>query len=126
MVNTPQILNTDIWKCILVGNFPKMGLGLELYSYDKKNITQSFKLDFKVTNNVAEYEVIDLGLELAKSLKVECLVVYGDSEMIIKQIRNLCQTKHLRIRAYRNEVWYFANNYSQAFNTTSISNTKSC
>jgi len=60
------------------------GAGIILICPDKKNITQSFKLDFKVTNNVAEYEALILGLDLAKSLKAENLVVHGDSELIVK------------------------------------------
>jgi len=58
--------------------------GIVLISLDKKNITQSFKLDFEVTNNVVEYEALILGLELAKSLKVQNLAVYGDLEFIVK------------------------------------------
>ena len=48
-------------------------------SPEKDNITQSCKLDFEVTNNVAEYEAFILGLQLAKSLRIQNLNVFTDS-----------------------------------------------
>ena len=59
-------------------------------------------------------------MQLAKSLKVQNLSVYTDSELIFKQIRNVCQTKHSRLRAYRNEVWDSVENFFDAFNLTHI------
>lgn len=105
------------------GEFSRDGVGdrIVLISCHKKNITHSFKLDFEVTRNVEKYESLILALELSKCLKVELLAIYGDSELIVKQIINLCQTKHPRLRDYRKEVWYYADNYFQAFNITSIS-----
>lgn len=69
---------------------------------------------------MAKYEDFLLGLELAKSLKVQNLSVFFDSELIIKQVRNLCQTKHPRLRSYRNEVWDTIENLFQGFNITAI------
>ena len=36
--------------------------------------------------------------------------------MIIKQIKNHCQTKHPTLRAHRNEVWDLFENFFNAFN----------
>lgn len=36
--------------------------------------------------------------------------------MIINKIKNHCQTKHPRLRAYRNEVWDLVENFFEAFN----------
>lgn len=60
------------------------GLGVVLISPEKENITQSCKLDFEVTDNFAEYEDFLLGLQLAKSLKVQNLSVFTDSEIIVR------------------------------------------
>jgi len=59
-------------------------------------------------------------LQLAKSLKVQNLSVFTDSELIVKQVRNICQTKHPRIRSYQNEVWDLVENFFDAFNLTYI------
>jgi len=55
---------TDIWKLFFDGFCTKDGLGdgLVLISPTKESITQSRKLDFKVINDVAEYESFLLGL----------------------------------------------------------------
>lgn len=36
--------------------------------------------------------------------------------MIVKYVRNICQIKHSRLKAYINEVWHYVENYFQAFN----------
>ena len=46
----------------------------------------SCRLEFESTNNTAEYEALVQGLRKAIELKVENLKVYGDSEIIVKQI----------------------------------------
>ena len=95
---------TDIWKLFFDGSCTKdgSGAGVVLISPEKQNITQSSKLDFKITNNVAEYEAFFLGLQLAKSLKVQNISVFIDLELIVKQVRNICETKNPRLRSYRN------------------------
>ena len=92
----------DIWKLFFDGSGMKDGAGARvvLISHEKENITQSCKLDFEFTNNVAKYEGFLLGLQLAKSLKVQNLSVFTVSELIVKQVRNACQTKHPRLRSY--------------------------
>jgi ribonuclease HI len=42
-------------------------------------IPLSYKLEFKTTNNVAEYEALVLGLRAAKYTGIEELAVFGDA-----------------------------------------------
>jgi ribonuclease HI len=42
--------------------------------------------DIDYTNNICEYEALVLGLEAAKKLNIKNLEVYGDVELIVKQI----------------------------------------
>ena len=65
---------------------------------------------------MAEYEALLLGLQIARSMGIQSLKVLGDSELVVKQVRNQCQTKHPRLRAYRNEVWDMVENFFLAFN----------
>jgi ribonuclease HI len=46
-------------------------------------------LDFKATNNMAEYETLLYGLSTALSLGVRRLLIKGDSQLIIKQVRGV-------------------------------------
>jgi ribonuclease HI len=48
------------------------------------------RLDFKATNNMAEYEALLFGLSTALSLGVRQLLVTGDSQLIIKQVKGDC------------------------------------
>ena len=45
-----------------------------------------------------------LGLNILKYLKAKRIYVHGDSELVIKQGNGNFQTKHPRMRAYRNSV----------------------
>jgi hypothetical protein len=48
------------------------------------------RLDFKATNNMAEYEALLFGLSTTLSLGVRQLLVKGDSHLIIKQVKGDC------------------------------------
>ena len=43
------------------------------------------KLDFKVTNNMAEYEICIYGVEVALVAGAKDLLVYGDFLLVISQ-----------------------------------------
>jgi ribonuclease HI len=85
---------------------------------DEFIIPFSYRLqwDIDYTNNVCEYEALVLGLEAARKLKIENLIVYGDAELIVKQIRQQYQAKHPRLRSYRNCTWDLIENFFSSFN----------
>jgi ribonuclease HI len=58
------------------------------------------RLEFKATNNIAEYETLIFGLSVALSLGVRQLLVKGDSQLIIKQVRGECSCNEPRLAAY--------------------------
>lgn len=64
----------------------------------------SYKLAFDCSNNEAEYEVLIAGLKILKKLNAKRISIYGDSELIIKQVKGEYQAKHPWMRAYRNAV----------------------
>jgi ribonuclease HI len=47
-------------------------------------------LDFKATNNIAEYKALLFGLSTALSLGVQQLHVNEDSQLIVKQVKGDC------------------------------------
>jgi hypothetical protein len=51
---------------------------------------------------------------------IEELVVFGDVELIVHQVKNVYQAKHPRLRNYRNEVWDLVDNFFSAFNISFI------
>ena len=64
----------------------------------------SYKLAFDCSNNEAEYEALIAGLKILRKLNAKRISVYGDSELVIKQMKGEYQAKHPRMRAYRNVV----------------------
>ena len=64
----------------------------------------SYKLYFDCTNNMVEYESLVLGLKELKGLKAKKVYIYGDFELIVNQVKGIYQTKHPRLKSYRNLV----------------------
>jgi ribonuclease HI len=50
-------------------------------------------LEFDGTNNVTEYEVLLLGLNLAKDFGIKVLKIIGDSDLIILQVKGSLHVK---------------------------------
>ena len=65
-----------------------VGAGVVLISPSKENIHLSYKLDFKTTNNVAEYKAFLLGFKAAKEMGIMCMDIFGDADLIIQQVNN--------------------------------------
>lgn len=61
-----------------------VGAGVVFISPSKETAHLSFKLDFKVTNTITDYEVLLLGLNVAKEMKIKRLQAYGDADLIIQ------------------------------------------
>jgi ribonuclease HI len=57
-------------------------------------------LDFKATNNMAEYEALLYGLSTALLVGVRQLLVKGDSQLIIRQVRGECCCNDPQLVAY--------------------------
>jgi ribonuclease HI len=57
-------------------------------------------LDFNATNNMAEYEALIFWLSTTLSLEVQQLLVKGDSQSIIKQVKGECICNSPQLAAY--------------------------
>ena len=63
------------------------GIGAVLTSLRNTHLPFTARLCFDCTNNIAEYEACIMGLEAAIDLKIKILEVYGDSALVIHQVR---------------------------------------
>jgi ribonuclease HI len=100
-------LPADFWSMDFDGAVSKEGVGAGVWLHNHRSRyseNHSYKLNFQCTNNVAEYEALMLGLKLLKKVGAKQIMVRGDSELIIKQIKGEYAAKHPRLRAYRNVV----------------------
>jgi ribonuclease HI len=57
-------------------------------------------LEFKATNNMVEYETLIFGLSVALSLGICQLLMKGDLQLIVKQVRGECSCNEPRLTAY--------------------------
>ncbi|XP_074346843.1 uncharacterized protein LOC141685651 [Apium graveolens] len=65
-------------------------------------IQQALKFSFLVTNNVAEYEALLAGLCLAIELEVKILEIFGDSQLVAKQLQGEFKAHDARMSTYLN------------------------
>ena len=94
------------WRMSFDGVASKKGVGagISIRSPTREPKLLSYKLDFKCTNNVVEYEALILGLKALKDLHAQRISIQGDSELVIKQVQGSYQAKHPRLKSYKNLV----------------------
>ena len=69
------------------------GIGVILKSPEGDKLKYATHLQYQITNNEAEYETFLKGLELAKSLGAEIVLIHGDSQLIINQVNGISEAK---------------------------------
>ena len=85
------------------GSLKKEEVGIEIWIHNplhqpgkvpKNVILCSYKLAFDCSNNEVEYEALIIGLKILKKLGARIISVYGDSELVIKQVKEEYQAKN--------------------------------
>jgi len=76
------------WKMYFNGAAPQdgAGAGVVLVSPEKHILPYSFALTQLCSNDVAEYQALVLGLQMALEIGIKDLDVYGDSQLVINQL----------------------------------------
>ena len=72
---------------------------------------------------MAEYISSIQGLLLAQKRGIQAISVYGDSELVVNQVRNQNTTKNGFLKSYKHRVWDFLEGFN-AFNIQSIPRTQ--
>ena len=60
---------------------------------------------------MAEYESLILGLDVLIRMKAQNISIFGDSELVIRQVKGVYQRKDVRMRAYINLVLDMLENF---------------
>jgi ribonuclease HI/dUTPase len=77
------------------GNPGPSGAGAIIYDNNNNVVYEkSIYVGEKITNNMAEYNGLILGLTQAVELNINNLIIKGDSNLIIKQMNNEYKVKH--------------------------------
>ena len=74
------------------------GACVVLISPSNETIHFSYKLDFKTTNNIAEYDAFLLGVKATKEMGIMCLKIFGDADLIIQQVNNTFSSKECQAK----------------------------
>lgn len=76
-------------------------------------------LEFDYTNNVVKYEALIHGLQKAISLDIKYIKIFGDSEIIIKEVRNNIHCVSSHLKHYQSLIQELTSHFI-AFNTAPI------
>ncbi|XP_017974469.1 PREDICTED: uncharacterized protein LOC108661550 [Theobroma cacao] len=83
------------------------GIGVVLVSPEEGHYPIIAKLNFYCTNNVAEYEACVMGLQVVIERKIHIMKVFGDSALVIYQLRGEWETRHSNVEEEVDEKpWY--------------------
>lgn len=63
-------------------------------------MTSAMRFEFKVTNNVVEYEALFVGLRLAKKMQVRKLIINSDSQMVVSQVNGTFIARKMSMSSY--------------------------
>ncbi|XP_070004118.1 uncharacterized protein [Nicotiana sylvestris] len=97
--------NPRIWTLFTDGssNVKGSGLGIVLVPPTGETIRQAIKWH-SITNNEAEYEVVIAGLELARELGINQIVIKSDSHLVVNQMLGTCTAREARMQQYLEKV----------------------
>ncbi|XP_017985251.1 PREDICTED: uncharacterized protein LOC108663871 [Theobroma cacao] len=94
------------WRMYFDGASNALGHGIEvvLISPYGKYYPATARLNFNYTNNMAEYEALVMGLQVAIDMKVNTIEVYRDSALVICQMRGKWETRDSKLVPYQKLV----------------------
>ncbi|XP_019429619.1 PREDICTED: uncharacterized protein LOC109337164 [Lupinus angustifolius] len=106
MALSDESTEEEKWTLIFDGasNAFGHGVGVVLVSPEGKFLPFTARLCFDCTNNIAEYEACALGLKAAIDAKAKILEVFGDSALVIHQVKGEWETRDSKLVPYRNYI----------------------
>lgn len=73
--------------------------GVMLMSPNGYKITLTVRFKFTASNNKAEYEALIAGLRLASHLKIESIIIFSNSQLVVGQVKEEYQARVERMGA---------------------------
>jgi hypothetical protein len=95
------------WVMYFDGSYTLEGAGAGIVLIPPKGDTLKYaiQIEFSATNNIAEYEGPVTGLRLAKELGIRQLLIWGDSQLVAKQVQKEYECNNDKMTEYLVEVW---------------------
>ncbi|XP_050365501.1 uncharacterized protein LOC126784039 [Argentina anserina] len=106
-----SFVHTQPWVLYFDGSNTDLlsGAGVALVNPSGVRHCYSFQLEWKCTNNQAEYEAIIIGLELLLDLEVTEVEVLGDSLLVINQLKGVYKCNNFTLLPFwerASELWH--------------------
>ncbi|RDY00697.1 rnhA, partial [Mucuna pruriens] len=93
----------------LLGN----GIGAVLTSLKGQYFPFSTRLGFDCTNNMAEYEACAMGISMAIEHQIGKLKVFGDSALVIYQLREEWETRDAKLVPYHAHIMALSEHFDE-------------
>jgi|ERR1051326_6932338 ribonuclease HI len=96
------------------GNPGPAGIGVVVRAQDNTPLVTIGRFIGRATSNVAEYKALIAALQEAKKLGAKKLIIRGDSELIIKQMRGEYRVKHPDLKGLYDEAQFLYHQFDEA------------
>jgi len=96
------------------GNPGRAGIGVVVRAADGTPLVTLGRFIGRATNNVAEYKALITGLQKAKELGPKKIVIRGDSELVVKQMRGEYRVKNADLRDLYDEAQHLLHQFDHA------------
>lgn len=113
--------SNQVWELFFDGARSRHGSGggSMLVSPEGERYYTTFRFSFSCTSNTKEYESLINGLEWARKRGLKALKVYGHSELVVSQEREISAAKNDTLKAYNHRFWDAIEDFC-AFNIVAI------
>ena len=91
------------------------GVGIVLISPQNYVIPRAFSLTEPCSNNVVEYNALLIGMQIADEIGVKNLEAYGDSKLIVNQVRREYEFRHEDLVPYYNATISMAERFENFY-----------
>jgi ribonuclease HI len=100
---------SSVWTMYFDGSkrIQGVGTGVVLISSQGDKLKYILRMSFpQASNNEAEYEALLHGMKMAKACGATRLKILGDSNLVVQQVMNRCNTINDNMMAYKNLYHY--------------------
>jgi ribonuclease HI len=100
---------SSVWTMYFDGSkrVQDAGAGVVLISPHGDKLKYVLRMSFsQASNNEAEYEALLHGMKMAKACGATRLKIFGDSNLVVQQVMNMCDTISDNMLAYKNLYHY--------------------
>jgi ribonuclease HI len=106
--DTVCLAHKEAWKLFFDGSIcgQGQGAGCVIVSPNGMEYEASTRLEFRCTNNQAEYETLLIGLELIVDMGTKSVEIFGDSQLMVQQISSESQCLDGTLNEYRERCLY--------------------